>query len=199
MEDAITAEFNENLENLILFSIHDHEIYRSYDNFTLTIACIFLACNCMEKETKIYDELLESLQCNRALVDDCVSLILKRYYDDSSEQVNPTEIVSTSMMDTSDTISSTQNSFDVRSFSSVSPCSVFYSFDPHVSEMMLCEDEQTRNDRLSTFRKISSKGGKKLNSKMKNKLNKKIKKKMKTKKERFFLQRRVRLSKVVKK
>jgi hypothetical protein len=199
LEDEITAEFNENLENLILFSIYDHEIYRSYDDFTLTIACVFLTCNCMQKETKIYDELVGSLQCNRSLVDDCVTLILKRYYDDSSEQVDQTEISSTSMMETSDTISSNKNSFDVSSLSSVSPCSVFNSFDHQVSEMMLCEDEQSRNDRLSTFMKIGWNGGKKFNSKKKNKSNKKIKKKIKTKKERFFLQRRFRLSKVVKK
>jgi len=203
LDESITAEFDENVENLIWFSIEDHEIYRSYDSFTVTLASIFIACNCMQKETEIYDQLVENLQCSRALVEDCVSLILKRYYDDG-EQVNQTDNYLNGMMDTSETINSTQNSCDDVSISCVSPFSVSNTFDHiQINEMMLCEKEQNRNDTLSTYSKIGCKGRKKFYSKNKNKYNKKIlkkkmKKKMKTKKERFFVQKRFRLSKEVK-
>jgi hypothetical protein len=199
-DSSLTAEFKETLQNLISFSLYDSESYRSYDNFTLTVACIFIACSHVHKDAKIYEEILKSLQCDRALVDDCISLVMRRLNDDSLEQVSQENFTSASM-ETKDTMCLAGDSFGTSSISRHSSCSDLYSFGQiNINYMMVCDEEVTGNIKFTSLSNISGKGRKKINFKLKtNKFNLKLKHKFKARKTRFFIEGRLRFSKIFKK
>jgi hypothetical protein len=88
-ENQVEEEVEENISDLINFSLHEYEIYSQYDQSTIVAASVLISYNHFTKDTKLIEEALVKLNCNILEVQKLKEQIF--YFmnkEDDKEQVN---------------------------------------------------------------------------------------------------------------
>ena len=68
-ENQIEEEIQENISDLINFSLNEYEIYSKYDQLTIMAASVLISYNHFAKNTKCIEEAMIKLNCNMLVVE----------------------------------------------------------------------------------------------------------------------------------